>query len=112
MNKQEKIIAQIESLLGALKGEIGISPAPRHQARPTNEDKPFSGLTEEIFNLVSEGFFDQSKTLAEIQKKLKEGGVNKPTTSLMKPIILLIRKKMLIRTKPEKGQYQYRKNIK
>ncbi len=112
MNKQEKIIVQIEDLLLQLKKEVGMPVATPRVANQKTTDENFSGLTGEIFSLVAQGYFGESKTLSEIQKKLKEDGVNKPTTALMKPILLLIRKKILGRNKPEKGQYQYYKRSK
>ena len=106
MKKSEKIIGEIEVLLRELKREVGISIKSDPQS-DIKEGNNFSGLTEGVFNLIGEGFFDTPKPLSEIQKKLKEGGINKPTTALMKPILFLIRKKILGRNKPEEGQYQY-----
>lgn len=109
MNKSKKIIEQIESLLVELKKEIGVSTSTAKEDKKVTAGENFSGLTGEIFNLVTEGFFDNAKSLSEMQRKLKEEGINKPTTALMKPVLLLIRKKVLGRNKPEKGQYQYYK---
>ncbi|MDD4804859.1 MAG: hypothetical protein PHN69_06875 [Candidatus Pacebacteria bacterium] len=110
MNEKEKIINEIEVLLTKLKKEINsptiISKDVKNKIVIKNN---FSGLTKEIFNLINEGFFDNSKELYEIQKKLKENGINKPSSRLMKPILQLIRKKILGRNKPEKGTYQYYK---
>lgn len=106
MKKGEKIIEDIEGLLRELKREFGAT-TERSSKSTMKEGNNFSGLTGEVFNLVGEGYFDTPKSLSEIQKKLKEDGVNKPTTALMKPILLLIRRKILGRNKPEKGQYQY-----
>ncbi|OIO30846.1 hypothetical protein AUJ77_01725 [Candidatus Nomurabacteria bacterium CG1_02_43_90] len=112
MSKSKKIIEQIESLLEELKEEVGIPIGVVKESKKVVAEKNFSGLTREIFNLVTEGFFDTAKSLSEIQKKLKEEGINKPTTALMKPVLMLIRKKVLGRNKPEKGQYQYYKRSK
>lgn len=109
MNKSKKIIEQIESLLAELKKEVGVSVGAAKKSRKVATEEIFSGLTGEVFNLVTEGFFDNAKSLSEIQKKLKEEAINKPTTALMKPVLMLIRKKVLGRNKPEKGQYQYYK---
>lgn len=109
MSKSKKIIEQIETLLAELKKVVGVTTEVTKGAKKVSVGDNFSGLTGEIYNLVAEGFFDNAKSLSEIQKKLKEEGINKPTTALMKPVILLIRKKILGRNKPEKGQYQYYK---
>src|SRR3989338_9165604 len=113
MNKQEKLIKQIEVLLTELKKESGISILPvstsKNQVQMVGN---FSGLTNEIFNLISEGFFDDPKSLSDIQRKLKEDGINKETTTLMKQILSLIRKKILGRNRPEKGPYQYYRLLK
>ncbi len=110
--KSKKIIEQIEVLLEELKKETGISTGVVKAKKKDASEDNFSGLTGEIFNLVNEGFFDNSKSLSDIQTKLKEEGINKPTTALTKPVIMLIRKKVLGRNKPEKGQYQYYKRSK
>lgn len=112
MNNTEKIIEQIEQLLEELKKEVGVSASVAKRSKKVASEVKFAGLTGEVFNLVAEGFFDKSKNLSDIQKKLKEDGINKPTTALMKPILMLIRKKVLGRNKPEKGQYQYYKRSK
>ncbi len=112
MNKSKKIIEQIEILLEDLKKEIGMPVGVVKESKKVASEESFSGLTGEVFNLVMEGFFDNSKSLSDIQKKLKEEGINKPTTALMKPVLMLIRKKVLGRNKPEKGQYQYYKRSK
>ena len=67
----------------------------------------FSGLTEKIYELIKEGFFDESKTISDLQKKLKDRTINKPTTSLMAPLKLLITKDLLDRTKSDKESYKY-----
>lgn len=113
MNTQEKIIQQIEELIVRLKNEIGTkNPDTSRNKGKIDKMINFSGLTGEIFDLLQEGFFDNAKSLSEIQIKLKENGVNKPTSALMKPILLLIRKKIIARSKPEKGSYQYYKRLK
>ena len=107
MNKQIKIIQQIESLLEELKKETGVTSSSVSSSKKIIPEGGYSGLTGDIFDLVKIGFFDNKKTLSEIQRKLKEEGVNKPTTALMRPVLFLIRKKILGRNKPDKGQYEY-----
>jgi hypothetical protein len=110
MKTNLEIIGQIETLFGELKISLGANH-PKGAKKPSDE-KPvanFSGLTGEIYNLIQEGFFKEAKTISEVQAKLRLEGVNKPTTSLMKPLILLIRKKALGRSKPAdgKGPFKY-----
>lgn len=112
MNNAKKIIEQIAQLLEELEREVGVSIRSEKESKKVASEGKFSGLTSEVFNLVAEGFFDKPKNLSSVQKKLKEDGVNKPTTALMKPMLMLIRKKVLGRNKPEKGQYQYYKRLK
>jgi hypothetical protein len=107
----EKIIGQIESLLGELKNSLlnasGEAVIINLNANPRK--KKFSGLTADVYELVEEGFFDTSKTITDLQKKLKDRGINKPTTSLMAPLKHLIVNHILDRTKPDKGIYNYLK---
>lgn len=107
-NKQ--IIEQIELLLVELKKTLKIQTETSHRSKKLkiNSDvHKFSGLTEKISQLIKEGFFDESKTISDLQKKLKDKTINKPTTSLMAPLKLLITKDLLDRTKPDKGLYKY-----
>ncbi|MGD0208073.1 MAG: hypothetical protein ABSC89_10745 [Verrucomicrobiota bacterium] len=109
MNKHIEIIGQIEALLGELKTSLGAKP-PKNINEPSKV-KPvvnFSGLAGEIYNLIQEGFFKEPKAISEIQNKLRLEGIKKPTTSLMSPLLLLIRKKALIRSKPAEGKGPFR----
>lgn len=110
MSEGIKIIEQIETLLNELKKSLGV----KSQAGPvisansqTKKDKSFlvfSGLTKEIHNYVTDGFFKEPKTISEIQNKLRNEGIKKPTTTLMQPLLLLVRKKILSRSKPTEGK--------
>lgn len=107
-NKQ--IIEQIEMLLVELKKTLKIQTEASHQNKKIKISSgvhKFSGLTEKIYELIKEGFFDKPKTISDLQKKLKDRTINKPTTSLMAPLKLLITKDLLDRTKPDKGSYKY-----
>jgi hypothetical protein len=113
ITKNEQIIKQIESLLIELKQSLKIKSAalqPRHNDKnelTVNRVHKFSGLTGNICELIEEGFLNEPKTISDIQKKLKDRGIKKPTTALMPSLKLLIIKKVLDRNKPEKGLYQY-----
>ena len=110
MNNPFEIVDKIEALLTELKTSLGATPSKTRKPQPKAgpEEKGFSGLTGEIHNLVQEGFFKEPKTLSEIQNKLRLEGVNKPTTSLMKPLILLIRRKVLGRSEAADGKGPFR----
>ncbi|MDP3786078.1 MAG: hypothetical protein Q8R05_00760 [Candidatus Omnitrophota bacterium] len=109
MKNSKEIIEEIENLLIELKRSLSIKQNYRQEKeiKISSAKESFSGLTKEIFDLVKEGYFEKPKTISEIQKKLRDEGTSKPTTSLMKPILLLVRKKILGRNKPEKGVYKY-----
>lgn len=108
----QKIIEQIETLLMQLKQSLNVSSKnlqhdnKKHQLIP-KQDRGFSGLTGNIYELLEEGFFNDPKTISDLQKKLKDRGIKKPTTALMPSLKLLIIKKILDRNKPDKGLYQY-----
>ncbi len=106
----KQIIEQIEMLLVELKKTLKIQTEISHRSKRLKIGSgvyKFSGLTEKIYELIKEGFFDEPKTISDLQKKLKDRTINKPTTSLMAPLKLLITKDLLDRTKPDKGLYKY-----
>jgi len=106
MTKNEQIIEQIEELLVQLKGSLNASN--KISSRPIeSREREFSGLTGEIHEFIKEGFFNEPKTISELQRKLKDRGIKKPTTALMPSLKLLITKKVLDRNKPDKGLYNY-----
>ena len=112
MNRSAEIIEQIEVLLGELKGSSGPKSSGVSASRLSGKMEPptgFSGLSGQIYNLVEEGFFKEPKTISEIQEKLRLEGIRKPTTTLMAPLLHLIRKKALGRSKSTdgKGPFKY-----
>lgn len=108
MDKNVEIIGKIEALLQELKNSLGVGDSRKKKVNIKASADRFSGLTAEIFNLVQEGYFKEPKEISEIEKKLHQRAINKPTTSLMKPLRLLIRKRILDREKPNgKGRYKY-----
>ncbi|MCB2230670.1 hypothetical protein KQH82_08135 [bacterium] len=113
MSREHEIVQQIEQLLGELKELLGSTSTTKRRVTKEhpgdNQSRRFSGLTKMIFGLVEDGYFDQPRKLSEIQSKLRDEGVNKPTTSLMRPLLTLIRQKVLARSKQPKGQYAYKK---
>lgn len=112
MKKTEQIIEEIETLLIELKQSINVlNKTPLHRKEKSksahNQGSGFSGLTGNIFELLEEGFFNDPKTISDLQKKLKDRGIKKPTTALMPSLKHLVIKKVLDRKKPDKGLYQY-----
>jgi len=59
----------------------------------------YKGLTESIFGLIAEKFFDAPKELNEIHQRLKANAVFTPVTSYPKSLIRLIKNKELKRLK-------------
>jgi hypothetical protein len=111
VSKNIEIINEIEALLLQLKASLGEGPTKGvKKGRIKKLPSEFSGLTAELFKLVQEGFFKEPnrRRISEIKNKLHQRAVNKPTTSLMKPLRLLIWKGILDREKPGgKGNYEY-----
>lgn len=112
MIKTEQIIEKIEALLIQLKQSLNVSDktSSHHKEKSKsirNHERGFSGLTGDIYELIEEGFFNGPKTISDLQKKLKDRGIKKPTTALMPSLKHLIIKKVLDRNKPDKGLYQY-----
>lgn len=111
MVKTEQIIEQIEELLIQLKQSLNLPGGVLQyknlfRLNPKQKLK-FSGLTAQIHELIEEGFFNNPKTISDLQKKLKDRGIKKPTTALMPSLQRLIIKKVLDRNKPDKGLYNY-----
>jgi hypothetical protein len=109
VKNQVEIVRKIEGLLEELKISLGGASRGIPRRSKVVSEWTFKGLTGEIHNLVQEGFFKDRRTLGEIQKKLRLEGVNKPTTALMRPLVLLIKKKILRRSTGAdgKGPYKY-----
>lgn len=111
MNRNVEIIENIENLLKELKSSLGGDSLKRSKiTKPKTDKTKFSGLTGEIYKLVQEDFFKtpNRREISEIVKKLHQRTINKPATSLMKPLRLLIRKGVLDREKVGgKGNYKY-----
>lgn len=110
--KSQQIIEQIEALLTELKQLLNVPSEIllSHKKKPglaINQGRGFSGLTGKIYELIEEGFFNEPKTISDLQKKLKDRAINKPTTALMPSLKLLITKRVLDRNKPDKGIYEY-----
>lgn len=105
------LIVRIEDLLVELKKELGVSrpnESGKDAAKPKKKlKKKYTGLTVAILNLIEKGFFEQPKKLSDIQAKLRNRGMNKPTTTIMAPLLTLIRDEKLERDKPQKGQFVY-----
>lgn len=107
ITKSEQIIEQIEVLLIQLKQLLNVSYHRKTPESSHNQGLKFSGLTHGIYELIEEGFFSEPKTISDLQKKLKDRGTNKPTTTIMPSLKLLIDKKILDRNKPDRGLYKY-----
>ena len=108
----EQIIEQIEKLLIQLKESLNlpskILPSQKTKyGQPISRARGFSGLTGKIYELMEEGFFDKPVTISDLQKKLKDRGTKKETTTIMPSLKLLLDKKILDRNKPDKGFYKY-----
>src|ERR1017187_61908 len=108
MNRNIEIIDKIEALLDELKSSFGATSA-KNEKKPSEHKSgsSFPGLRGKIYNLVQDGFFKDPKTISEIQSKLRAEAINKPTSSLMRPLHVLIKKKALARSKAEKGPFRY-----
>lgn len=103
MSKVSGIIESIERLLGDLKGALGEGHPPtkrRHENVPIKT----SGLAAEINNLVKEGFFREPRNLSDIQRKLRLDGINKPTSTLTKPLLKLLKAKIIKREEAPNGK--------
>jgi hypothetical protein len=109
MNDSVTIITEIEALLGKLKELLGQSTSKAEsRQKPEKSAAKFSGLAGSIHDLLAEGFFKEGKTISEIQAKLRLEGISQPTTAISGPLLMLIREKILSRSKPEGGKGAFR----
>ncbi len=76
--------------------------APPPQAKP--ESKPPKGTQARIGQLIDDGFFDQKKTINEIQQGLADRTWHYPLYQLNPPLIRLVNKKKLRRIKEPQGK--------
>ena len=113
MSDVNKTIYEMERLLVELKSLLNIESLSKGKQTKSNIVSPiakkYKGLAGKLQELVLEGFFNQPKDLQMIRQKLKAEGFNKPSSSLMKPLMRLIKAKILTREKPIKGKYLYQK---
>lgn len=100
----QELITEIEVLINELK--LSLNQGDKLVIASTPEKK-LNGLTGQIYDLTEEGFFNQPKTISDIHMKLRAEGIIKPVTSLMRPLLYLVKKKFLKREKSEKGKYRY-----
>jgi len=112
-NRNLEVLGQIEGLIAELKRSLSGGIASKNENPKIRGERGtvYAGLTKVIMDFIDEGFFDAPRKLSDIQSKLRDEGIKKPTTALMRPVLVLIRHKKLARTKPAKGQYLYTKRI-
>ncbi len=68
------------------------------------------GPTTALKELISEGYFNSPKRIANIQSHLKhKKGLSFPVTHLSTPLVRLLRNRIIDRTQAEDGQYEYKK---
>lgn len=101
----QQLVSEIENLVNELK--ISLNHGITSVASPVSR-KRLNGLTGQFQDLIEEGFFDTPRAISDINSKLRAEGIIQPTTSLMRPLLYLVKNKYLRREKPEKGQYQYK----
>lgn len=68
--------------------------------------KKRGGVTDYILDLKAEGFFNEKRTLAHVQKELEKNGHIYAQTSLSVPLLRLVKKRELGRM-DEKGLWWY-----
>lgn len=87
---------ELEEALGLKQAQTAAqagATVSRKEIRPATP----GSLSEDIIELVSEGFFDKSKTLAEVQDRLAAKGIIKPITTLSGVMQDLVKKRILSR---------------
>jgi hypothetical protein len=102
---------ELEEALGLKRGEAS-AHAPNTVSRKAVRPATQGSLSDDIIELVSEGFFDKSKTLAEAKDALAAKGVIKPITTLSGVMQDLVKKRSLSRehqTMGKKEVWVYRK---
>ena len=84
--------------------KIKTSRRSRQSIKSSNRDtsEKIIGPQQRILDLKSIGFFDDKKTISDIQKKLEEQGNIYAQTSLSTPLVRLVRSRDLRRLKQEK----------
>lgn len=99
------IIQEIYALLDELNNTAVKDTGLKDKSFMKNRTK--TGLTESIIDLINNDFFNEPKELFEIRDGLRSEGVNKPTTSLMKPLLRLVKGKILKREMVD-GKWKYK----
>jgi hypothetical protein len=89
-----EFVDELEKAFGTKRHPVTTPSA--HTATATGSTPPHS-LTAQIKELVSEGFFDQNKTIGQVKDSLAKKGIIKPVTTLSGSLQQLVKKGALKR---------------
>jgi hypothetical protein len=97
----QELLASDPAAITEREGKGSASP-PKPQRKP--ESKPPKGTQGRIAQLIEDGFFDQKRTINEIQQELSARTWHYPLYQLNPPLIRLVNKKELRRIKEPQGK--------
>src|SRR5207245_3635809 len=97
----EAIVRDYQEFTRELEHKLGSKlevqkAAPRLTSKNISVRQP-GGVSLELTNLVQEGFFDEKRTLIDVQDKLAKKGIVKPLTTLSCAMQELVKRKILQR---------------
>jgi len=93
-----KIITLVEELASLVKGTGGKAKSKSKSGLQANAPK---GATGGIRFLISEGYFDEPKQLAEVVSQLKREGRHYPKQTISMGLLNLVRERLLVRLEEE-----------
>lgn len=101
------IMQEIYSLLDELGGALITNKDFKN--KPILKGHQKSGITESIIDLIHNDFFNEPRNLSEIRNTLRSLGIIKPSSALMKPLLRLVRRRVLRREIID-GKWHYQRH--
>jgi|ERR1051326_1409912 hypothetical protein len=92
----------LASLLSNQSDAVAVAASSKKRSTQTIRQQP-TALGERISVLANEAFFNDPRSLSEIQSKLTEHGWHYPQSSLSTPLIRLVRQRQLRRLQLSEG---------
>jgi len=104
------VISKLTSLASSATGSTAPTSPPARGARSRSKagtNKSGTGITGRIVTLRNEGFFNEPRSLREVQLALTEKGHIYPRTTVSPTVLGLVRRSELRRMKSNKGKWAY-----
>lgn len=100
-SKAIQIVHEIQNLLGELEINLSANIRGRDENVLKKRDLNYSGASGGIKMLVEEGYFKETRSLAEIVVQLRQEGFNYPRNTISMALLRGVRSRILVRLPAE-----------